>query len=120
MSRLMARVNQQIKRELSLIIEREIDDPRLGFISIVRVETAKDLSLAKVYFSAYPESDNDLAKDILDDMSKFIRTLLGRRIRLKFLPLLEFIVDDSLKYSVDIYEKMERIKDELEESDKTD
>ncbi|MCD6134100.1 MAG: 30S ribosome-binding factor RbfA [Candidatus Omnitrophica bacterium] len=120
MSRLIERVNRQIKKEISMIIEREIDDPRLEFISIVRVDTSRDLSLAKIYFSVYPESGSEVAKETLEEMNKFIRVLLGRRIRLKFLPALEFIIDDSVKYSVDIYEKMEKIKDELGEDSQID
>ena len=93
------------------IIQKEIDDPDMDFLSITRVDTTKDLQESRVYFSLLDENKYDKAKQILDDMRGFIRTNLGKKIRLKILPQLNFIPDESIKYSVDIYQKIEEIKD---------
>ena len=120
MSRFMGRVNGQIKREISIIIGREVDNPAIEFISITRVDTSKDLRQAKVYFSVYPQEKREIASDALAKMKDFIRTKLGRRLRLKFLPEITFILDTNIEYSVDIYAKMEEIKHELEENQESD
>ncbi len=95
------------------IIQKEIDDPELSFLSITRVETTADLQESKVYFSLLDDK-YDKAIQSLENMRGFIRSTLGKKIRLKILPQLNFIPDKSIKYSVDIYRKIEEIKAEDE------
>jgi ribosome-binding factor A len=64
-----------------------------------------------VYFSLLDDSKYPQAQHVLDTMAKFIRLHLGKRIQLKFLPTLRFIADDSIRYSVDIFKKIEEIKE---------
>ena len=92
------------------ILRDEIDDPTIGLLSITRVKTTSDLRESKVYFSLLDETKTERVKQILDKMANFIRMHLGKRIRMKFLPHLCFIPDDSIKYSVDIYQKIEEIQ----------
>jgi len=102
------RVNQEIRKKLVEVIQEEVDDPTMGIISILRVETTRDLSLAKVYYSVYGDKKAiPYAKQVLSKMSGFIRHRLGEKIRLKFLPKLEFFLDDSIEYSVYIHQKIE-------------
>ena len=112
------KVDHQIQRVISKIIQEEIDNPNLGMISIIRVQTSRDLRTSKVFFSVFPESNTDSAYNTLVTMKNFIKKLLGKYIKMKFLPDIEFIPDDSIKYSVDIYEKIERLKSESEENNK--
>ena len=102
MSLRMDKVNSELRKQIMEIIQKEIDDPALEFLSITRVEAAADLREAKVYFSMLDETKYKKAKEVLAEMRGFIRGILGKRIRLKFLPQLNFIPDDSMKYSVDI------------------
>ena len=111
MSLRMERINRELRKQIMSIIQKEIDDPDMDFLSITRVDTTKDLQESRVYFSLLDENKYDKAKQILDDMRGFIRTNLGKKIRLKILPQLNFIPDESIKYSVDIYQKIEEIKD---------
>ena len=113
MSRL-DKVNHQMQRVISEIIREEVDNPNLGMISILRVETTPDLRYSKVYFSVFPDDKVEEAFNTLATMKNFIKRLLGKHIRMKFTPDLEFIPDDSIKYSIDISKKIEDIKDELE------
>ncbi|MBN2121006.1 MAG: 30S ribosome-binding factor RbfA [Candidatus Omnitrophica bacterium] len=108
----IGKVNHQIQRIISQIIREEIDNPNLGMVSLVRVETTPDLRFCKVFFSVFPEENTDSAFLTLQKMRGFIRRLLGSRLKIRFLPDIEFVPDDSIKYSVDIYEKIERLKDE--------
>ncbi len=107
------KVNQQIKREISGIIREEIDNPNIGMISITRVDTAKDLRVCRVFFSAFPESKSAEAELALSSMKNFIKRILGTRIRLRFIPDIEFTLDGSIKYSVDISSRLDQLKEEL-------
>lgn len=111
MSLRMEKINKEMIRQITQIIQRELDDPMFGLLSITRVDTTSDLKMSKVYFSVLDESQSKKAQVVLDKMSKFIRFNLGKKIRIKVLPELKFIPDDSIKYSVDIYRKIEEIKD---------
>ncbi len=98
------------------VIQQELDDPILEVFSITRVETSPDLKESKVYFSLLDENKAQRVLDILNTMSKFIRLKLGQRLRLKILPQLKFIFDDSIRYSVHIYQRIEEIKKEQSHS----
>jgi len=91
------------------IIQKEVDDPDMDFLSITRVDTTRDLQESKVYYSLLTEETLIKAKETLSRMGGFIRGELGKRIRLKVLPQLRFIPDESMKHSVDIYKKIEEI-----------
>lgn len=115
MSLRIDRVNQEIKKKLMEIIQEEIDDPSLSVMSIVRVETARDLGVARVFYSIFADKKAKAhAQETLKKMSGFIRHELGGKIRLKFLPRLEFIPDDTIEYSVYIHKKIEEVTGDTE------
>ena len=123
MSLRMEKVNRELQKQIMMIIQKEIDDPDMDFLSITRVETTKDLGESRVYYSLLNEENLAKAKQTLDRMCRFIRGSLAKKIRLKVLPQLHFIPDDSIKYSVDIYKRIEEInkseeKDEEEITEK--
>jgi len=110
MSRRIERVNSLLKREISFIVEKEMKDPRLGFITITHVECSRDLRHAKVYFNFHTSEETSVVEIILNRASGYIQGKLGERIRLRYTPKLEFIYDDTL-------ERMERIDRLLKEED---
>lgn len=111
MSLRIDKINQEIRKKLMEIIQEEIDDPALGIISIIRVDTARDLGIARVYYSVYADKkQREHTQEALQRMMGFIRHTLGKKIRLKILPELKFILDDSIEYSVYIYQKIEEVK----------
>ena len=114
------KINHQIQRAVAQIIRQEVDNPHLGMISVVRVETTPDLRFSKIFFSVFPENNTQEALDTLTNMRVFMRRLLGKELSTKFLPELEFVPDDSIKYSIDIYEKIEKMKDEPSKDSKSD
>ncbi len=111
----MKKINSQIQRNISQIIQREVDDPNLGIISIIKVETSRDLGIAKIYFSVLPDSNTESALKALSNMRGFIRKLLGSQMRLKFLPEIKFIPDDSIKRGVDMVNKIDELNRDNEE-----
>ncbi len=98
------RTSEDIQRELMAIL-REMKDPRLhnGIISVVRCETAHDLSYSKVFISSM--NGLDVAKEAvkaLKNAQGFIRHELGVRLRLRYAPVLAFEATDSIEYSANI------------------
>ena len=91
------RVGEQIQRELALIIQRELSDPRVQWVTVSAVKLSKDLQNAKVYITVLgDEQALEAALGVLNKVSGFLRHELGRRIRLRILPELKFIYDESI------------------------
>lgn len=113
------KVAEALKREVSLIIHDELKDPRIGFVTITKVEVTRDLREAKIFFTVLgKDEDYKRTKEALDSSLGFIRRLIAQRIRLRFAPELMFKEDRSSEYSIRIQEVLEEIK-ELDESKKS-
>ena len=101
----MDRTSEDIRRELTAIL-RTVKDPRVsGLVSIVRVEVSSDLSYAKIYISSM--DGLDAAKTAVKGLTSaggYIRRELGAAMRLRHLPELRFIADDSIAYGAHILE----------------
>lgn len=119
------RVQEALRQEISKIVLDEIKDPRLGFITITKVELTQDLRYAKIYFSVLGEmKDKTLALKGLNSAKGYIRSLIADRINLRFAPDIAFKIDESLEHTKEIYDLLDRIKKEKgnndERSDKSD
>jgi len=109
------KVAETLKEEISNIIQYELKDPRLGFITITRVELTQDLRYAKVFFSVLgKEEDYQKSKVALDSALGFIRRLIAQRVKLQFVPEIVFKEDRSSEYSIRIEEILEEIKNSNE------
>ena len=94
------RVASQIQRELAGILQREIKDPRLGFISVNAVKVTRDLSVAKVYVTSIEQKGTSARSALLDALGKaapFIRHELSGRMRIRNIPELRFVYDESIE-----------------------
>lgn len=111
MSVRIEKINNEIRKQLMKVIQEEVDDPKLGLLTITKVDTTPDLKEARVYYSLLDQKKQDRAKKLLEEMGGFIKNNLAKKIRLKKMPELLFFSDDSIKYSVDIYQKIEELKD---------
>ena len=92
------RVSQSIQKEIAQILQREIKDPRLGFVTVSAVEVSRDLSYAKIFITILDQKDEDSGKQsiaILNDATGYIRSILGKRIRARIMPELKFVLDTS-------------------------
>ena len=102
---------QALKKEISSIIQDELKDPRLGFITITEVQVTPDLRCAKVFFSVLgKEQDYKKTKIALDSALGFIRRLIAQRIRLRFTPEIFFKEDRSCEYGFKIEKILEEIR----------
>lgn len=97
------RVSQEMQKEIALILQREIKDPRVGMATVSGIELSRDLAYAKVFVTFLnvltDNADPDTVKNgikALQDASGYIRTLLGKAMRLRIVPELTFAYDNSL------------------------
>ncbi|KZN64474.1 ribosome-binding factor A [Pseudoalteromonas luteoviolacea CPMOR-1] len=111
------RVAQQIQKEIAVILQREIKDPRLGMVTVSAVEVSRDLSYAKIFVTVLSsKSDEDTKQNltILNDATGYIRSLLGKRIRARIMPELRFVLDNSLMEGM----RISNLVDEVIRTDK--
>jgi len=91
------RIAEQMRRNLSEIVRRELKDPRLQFLTITRVDVSGDLSHAKVFFSLLqPDANSGPAAAALERAAGFVRSQLGRSMHIRQFRELHFIHDTSL------------------------
>lgn len=96
------RVGQQIQKEIAMIIQREVKDPRLGMVTVNDVEITRDLAYAKVFvtfFTLEGQSEKESEK-ILNEAAGYIRTILAKRIKARIMPELRFVYDQSMSEGV--------------------
>jgi len=110
MSMRMEKINSEIQKQVAEVIRDVVQDPAADFVSITHVETTKDLQECKIYFSLLDEKKYEYVEKLLGVMQKVIRANLGKRLAIRTLPSLRFIPDDTIKYSVDIYTKIEEVR----------
>jgi ribosome-binding factor A len=103
------RVAEQIQRELAELIRLELKDPRVGMVTLTDVEVSADYAHAKVFFTTLGTSDQIAAATAgLNHAAGFLRHELGRRIKLRGIPELHFIYDESVERGV----RLSRLIDE--------
>ena len=107
------RVQEAIRQEISNIVHKEMRDPRIGFITITKVDLTKDLRYARIYFSILGENkEKKLALSGLNNAKGYIKGLLADRIKLRFMPEIAFAIDESMEYAKHIYDILDQIKKE--------
>ncbi len=108
------RVGSQMQRELAELVRDELDDPRLGMVTIQEVRVVRDFSHAKVYFTVMlGELDAEQTGQVLNEAAPFFRHELGRRMRLRTIPELHFVHDRSIENG----EKLDRLIEQAVEAD---
>jgi ribosome-binding factor A len=99
----VARVGEQLKKEIADVLRSDLKDPGIGFATVTRVDMAGDLQHAKVYISVFGDNQaKGQTMSALQKASGFIRGEVGRRLRLRISPELVFKLDESGEYSAHI------------------
>jgi ribosome-binding factor A len=115
MSKRREQIASAIQGSLGRALQREIRDPRLGFVTITRVEVTPDMKLAKVYFSVIgSEEDRKNSHKVLKGAANFLRRELASDLNMRYTPILMFFFDEAMEHG----EKIQRILHELEEEEK--
>ena len=112
------RVQEALRQEISTIVHNHIKDPRIGFLTITKVELTKDLRYAKVYFSVLgDEKDKKRALHGLNSAKGYIKGHVGDKIQLRFMPELDFRIDNTFEQIKEIKDLLNRVKDKERKDD---
>lgn len=98
----IVRISEEVKKEISNIIQNEIKDPRLpNMVSIISCNVTKDLKFAKVYVSVLgSDEEKKNAISALKSAAGFIRRELGHRVQLRYTPEIHFELDTSIEHGI--------------------
>lgn len=108
------RVSDLIREEIADIIMYRLKDPRIGFVTVTGVEMTPDLKFAKVFVSILKEDEREATLEILNSAKSFMRSILSKRLKMKFIPGIEFRLDASIEYGYKIDKLLKEIKDKDE------
>ena len=113
------RVNAEVQRELSNILRGGIKDPRVApMTSVVAVEVAPDLKTFTAYISVF--GDRKAQEDTLDGLrsaERYIRRELARTINMRNTPEIQFVLDQSIEYGVNMSRKIDELTRDLKDGD---
>ena len=94
------RINSEIQKAISHIIDNDIRDPQIdAIISVSAVETTPDLSYARVFITSIGNTPNDEVLNRIKGAAGFIRGRLSKAVKLRITPRLEFMIDESKEYA---------------------
>ena len=92
------RVGEQLQREIAVLIQQEISDPRVGMVTVSAVEVSKDFAHAKVFITTLlDEKPHEQTIDALQHAAGFMQHELGKRMKLRTIPRLHFVYDESIE-----------------------
>ena len=117
-TRRQRQVAELLHEEISLLIQRRARDPRLGFVTVTGVEMSPDLRVAHVYVSVLG-SDDDVRQSLesLRRAAGFFRRELGASLSLRYLPELNFRLDDTLERALRIDQLLESLQEKTREDE---
>lgn len=108
------RVADQIREEISVLLARQVQDPGIGFVTVTRVQVSPDLQVARVFYTTMgTEAERRQTERGLARALPFLRRQVGERLRLRRVPVLQFVFDKS----VETQERVERLLREIHEAE---
>ena len=117
------RVADQIQREVAEIIAQELEDPRIGRVTVSGSSLSKDLSNATLFITMPADGDVQRALQGLNRASGFVRRRLGQRVRMRYVPRLRFAHDETLERATRVGELIDaaiRTADESNDQSRED
>lgn len=115
-SRRLEKIAEALKREISMVLFYKLKDPRINFVTVTKAEPSEDLRMAKVYVSIIgDETKKKITLRALRQARGHIQSLVGKRLEIRYTPVLEFHLDDSVRKGV----RLSKLIEEISEGDKT-
>ncbi|MFC1651844.1 30S ribosome-binding factor RbfA [Patescibacteria group bacterium] len=112
-NRRILKVNALIKQEVGKILQDEIDDPRFGFVTIIKVDTSPDLEHAKIFLSYIGSKNKEKEiRDVIKKNQLEVQRRLNHTLEMKNIPLLAFEFDYSIRHADRIERLIKKAKDE--------
>jgi ribosome-binding factor A len=110
------RMQDFLREEISTIIQQEIKDPGLGFITVIDVKMTEDLKYAKVFYSVFgTDEEKERTAQALKRAASYVKHLLGERVRLKYIPEITFMFDTEQERMARIDEILKKAGDVSED-----
>jgi ribosome-binding factor A len=104
------RLAEQIRKEASDVLAREVHDPGVGFVTLTRVAVTADLQLARLYYTQLGDAAARAATaKALARVRPFVRRMLGERLRLRHVPDVRFVFDQSIAHQARVEELLQEI-----------
>ena len=91
------KVADLIQKELAILIQREVKDPRIGMVTINEARVSRDFAFSDIYFTVLPIGDSSVAEDLLNRASGFLRSRLAKILSTRTTPRLRFHYDDTIE-----------------------
>jgi ribosome-binding factor A len=91
------KIGDLIQRELAVLIQREIKDPRIGMVTINEATVSRDLAFSDVYFTVLPSENTEIVEEVLNDASGFLRSQLAKVLSTRTTPKLRFHYDNTIE-----------------------
>lgn len=114
-----ARVGDQMREIIAELLRDEVKDPRIGFVSVVKVEVSSDLRHAKVHVSVLGgEQEKKETLKGLSSATGFLRSEVAQRLRLRYAPELHFVLDESIEHGQRIAQLLVEVQKEQQEKEK--
>ncbi|MFQ5861698.1 MAG: 30S ribosome-binding factor RbfA [Candidatus Brocadiales bacterium] len=115
-ARRLEKIAEALKREISMVIFHKLKDPRINLVTVTKTEPSEDLRSAKVYVSVIgDEPKKKAALNALKHARGHIQSLIGKRLEIRYTPVLEFCLDDSAGKGI----HLSKLIDKISEGDKT-
>lgn len=110
------KVAEAFREEIMNIIQRELKDPNVGIATVTHVRVARDIKHADVFFSILGDhQEQERGLKALDRAKGFIRTALGKRVRMKFTPELVFHLDTTIEDQMRVAEILKKLEHQEDE-----
>ncbi len=106
------RLNEIFVKEISYILQYEVKDQSIGFVTVTGCEITNDLSFAKVFVTIFDKEKEKESLASLNKASKFIRGALSKRVDMRHTPELKFLLDESIEYGRKIESLIEKVNKE--------
>ena len=103
------RVAGLIQRELAQIIQKEMQDPRIGLVTLIECQVSKDLAHAKIYVNVIPTEKAKETVKTLNKAAGFLRSSLARHVELRLIPTLHFIHDEAMLKANDLVNLIDKV-----------
>ncbi|MGH7197377.1 MAG: 30S ribosome-binding factor RbfA [Candidatus Omnitrophota bacterium] len=111
MSQRSQQVAEELRKTVSMILLEDVNDPRMGFITITRIELTDDLRYAKIHYSVLgSDAERTATEEALEESMPLIKRLTIERINMRYAMELKFELDRSIEHSFKIDEILKKIK----------
>jgi ribosome-binding factor A len=91
------KIGDLIQREVAVLVQREIKDPRIGMVTINEATVSRDLAFSDIYFTVLPSENTEIVEEVLNQASGFLRSQLAKVLSTRTTPKLRFHYDNTIE-----------------------